>query len=150
METMPLDGGNPTPALGTDEVGWGGPELVESVYAPLSEFYQQIDARLREVPEDVPPVGWAPHLAALRALRDQRVAGDWETLARFLVAPGSLEETDVLRLIHVEEGGEPEAVRKVIKELTASDERTLLIAPTPEQAADLLRGMEDDPDVFSY
>ncbi|MFB4304689.1 hypothetical protein [Actinomadura sp. GTD37] len=148
LETVPIDGGDPTPALGTDEVGWGGPELVESVYAPLSEFYERIDARLREAPEDVPPVGWAPHAAALRALRDQRVAGDWEALARFLVAPGS-PDGESPRLVHVAEGGEADAVRKAVKELTASDERALLLAPTPEQAADLLRSMEDDPEIFS-
>ncbi|MFA1540432.1 hypothetical protein [Actinomadura monticuli] len=147
-------GGESTPALGADEVGWGGPELVESVYAPLSEFYERIDARLREVPEDVPPVGWAPHVAALRALRDGRVTGDWEVLARFLVAPLSLDaesplDAESLRLVHVEEGGEAAAVRDVIKELTASDARALLVAPTPEQAAGLLRSLEDDPEVFS-
>ncbi|GAA1789568.1 hypothetical protein [Actinomadura chokoriensis] len=149
LETVPLDAGEPTPALGTDEVGWGGRELVESVYAPLSEFYERLDAQLGEVPEDVPPVGWAPHIAALRALRMGRVAGDWETLARFLVAPGTLDETDTLRLVHVEEGGEADAVRKAIKELTASDARALLVAPTPEQATDLLRTMENDPEIFS-
>lgn len=149
LETVPIDAGEPTPALGTDEVGWGGRELVESVYAPLSEFYERLDAQLREVPEDVPPVGWTSHIAALRALRMGQVAGDWETLARFLVAPGSLDETDTLRLVHVEEGGEADAVRKAIKELTASDARALLIAPTPEQATDLLRTMENDPEIFS-
>ncbi|MFG2021051.1 hypothetical protein [Actinomadura geliboluensis] len=149
LETVPLDGEGSTPLLGTEVADWGGAELVESVYGPLSEFYEQIDARLREAPEDAPPVGWAPHIAALRALRDERVPGDWEVLARFLVAPASLEETEDLRLVHVEPGGEAEAVRKVIKELTSSDERALLIAPTPEQAADLLRAMEDDPEVFS-
>ncbi|NKZ07917.1 hypothetical protein [Actinomadura latina] len=149
LETMPLAGAGSTPSLGTDEVGWGGPELVESVYAPLSEFYEQIDARLRTLPEDVRPVGWAPHIAALRALRNQQVAGDWEVLARFLVAPGSLAGTDALRLVHVEEGGEADAVRRAIKEFTASDARTLLIAPTPAQASELLRGLEDDPEVFS-
>ncbi|QKW32898.1 hypothetical protein HUT06_01645 [Actinomadura sp. NAK00032] len=149
LETVPLDGEGSTPPLGTDVADWGGAELVESVYGPLSEFYEQLDARLREAPEDAPPVGWAPHIAALRALRDERLTGDWEVLARFLVAPASLEETEALRLVHVEPGAEAEAVRKVIKELTASDERALLIAPTPEQAADLLRTMEDDPEVFS-
>ncbi|GAA1859959.1 hypothetical protein GCM10009736_28800 [Actinomadura bangladeshensis] len=149
LETVPIDAGEPTPALGTDEVGWGGRELVESVYAPLSEFYERLDAQLREVPEDVPPVGWAPHIAALRAVRAGQVAGDWETLARFLVAPGTLDETDTLRLVHVEEGGEADAVRKAIKELTASDARALLVAPTPEQATDLLRTMESDSEIFS-
>ncbi|CNG03284.1 Uncharacterised protein [Mycobacterium tuberculosis] len=152
LETVPLDAGEPTPALGTDDVGWGGRELVESVYAPLSEFYERLDAQLREVPQDVPPAGWAPHIAALRALRDGRVAGDWETLARFLVAPGSLDEldeTDTLRLVHVAEGGEADAVRKAIKELMASDARALLVAPTPGQAADLLRTLENDSEIFS-
>jgi hypothetical protein len=149
LETVPLDGAGSTPALGTDVADWGGAELVESVYGPLTEFYERLEAGLREVPEDVPPVGWAPHIAALRALRDGQLAGDWEVLARFLVAPASLEETGALRLVHVEPGGEAAAVRKVIKELTAADERALLIAPTPEQAAGLLRTLEDDPEVFA-
>ncbi|MEU8802503.1 hypothetical protein [Spirillospora sp. NPDC048819] len=154
FETMPLgeveEGREPTPPLGTEaaEDGWGGRELVEGVYGPLTEFYERVDARLREVPEDVPPVGWAPHIAALRALREERVAGNWEVLARFLVAPGSLEEgTEEIRLVRSEEGDE--VVREIVKELAAADGRALLIAPTPERAAELLRGVENDPDVFS-
>lgn len=128
------------------EGGWGGRELVESVYGPLSEFYERIDARLREAPGDDPPVGWAPHIAALRALREERVAGDWEVLARFLVAPGSLEKPEGLRLIA--EGGD-DVVRGLVKEIAAADGRALLVAPTPERAAELLRGLEADPEVFS-
>ncbi|MFG2090926.1 hypothetical protein [Spirillospora sp. NPDC048824] len=154
FETMPLDeveeGREPTPPLGTEaaEDGWGGRELVESVYGPLTGFYERLDARLREVPEDVPPVGWAPHIAALRALREGRVTGDWEVLARFLVAPGSLEAgTEEVRLVQAERGDE--VVREIVKELAAADGRALLVAPTPERAADLLRGLENDPEVFS-
>ncbi|MFI0480478.1 hypothetical protein [Actinomadura sp. 9N215] len=147
--TMPLPEIGDTPPLGTEaaEDGWGGRELVESVYGSLTEFYEHIDARLREVPEDVPPVGWVPHVAALRALREQRVAGDWEVLARFLVAPGSLEETEALRLVQTEDGDD--VVHDTVKELTAADGRALLVAPTPERAAELLRSLEDDPEVFS-
>ncbi|WP_207946040.1 hypothetical protein, partial [Actinomadura sp. 7K534] len=138
-----------TPSLGTEVVaeGWGGLELVESVYGPLTEFYERIDARLRDVPEDVPPVGWRPHMAALRALREERVAGDWEVLSRFLVAPGALEKTDELRLIQSDDGNE--VIRGLVRELAAADGRALLVAPTPERAAELLRGLEEDPEVFS-
>ncbi|TDC73989.1 hypothetical protein E1285_43930 [Actinomadura sp. 7K507] len=151
--TMPLDGvadeSDPTPPLGTEAAvaGWGGAELVDAVYGPLTEFYERLDARLREVPEDVPPVGWAPHIAAMRALREERVAGDWEVLARFLVAPGSLEEAEELRLVSAEKGDE--VVREIVRELAAADGRALLVAPTPERASDLLRGLENDPEVFS-
>ncbi|TMQ94005.1 hypothetical protein ETD83_24630 [Actinomadura soli] len=147
--TMPLPEIGETPALGTKlpEDGWGGRDLVEGVYRPLTEFYERLDARLREVPEDVPPVGWAPHIAALRAFREERVAGDWEVAARFLVAPGSVEETDLLRLVQAEDGDD--VVHECVKELTAADGRALLVAPTPERAAELLRRLEDDPEVFS-
>lgn len=147
--TMPVEEVGATPALGTDAAAetWGGRDLVESVYGPLTEFYEGLDARLREVPQDVPPVGWAPHVAALRALREERVAGDWEVLARFLVAPGSLEEgTEDLRLVQTEDGDG--VVRDIVKELTAGDARALLVAPTPERAAELLRTLADDPEVF--
>jgi hypothetical protein len=149
LETVPVEVGEPTPPMGTESADEGWRELVESVYGPLSEFYEQIDARLREVPEDVPPVGWAPHVAALRALRDGEVAGDWEVLSRFLVSPGSVEDAEELRLVEVDAGDEAGVVREAVKELAAADGRALLIAPTPEKAAELLRSMEDDPEVFS-
>ncbi|TDE20081.1 hypothetical protein [Actinomadura sp. 6K520] len=152
FETVPLEEvveGSATPSLGTEIVAdeWGGRELVESVHEPLTGFYERIDARLREVPEDVPPVGWRPHIAALRALREERVAGNWEVLARFLVAPGSLERTEELRLVRREDGDE--VIRELVRELAAADGRALLVAPTPERAAELLRGLEADPEVFS-
>ncbi|WP_433475772.1 hypothetical protein ACQPZP_01305 [Spirillospora sp. CA-142024] len=149
LETVPIEASDPTPPLGTDSGEEGRRELVESVYGPLSEFYERIDARLREVPEDVPPVGWAPHIAALRALRDGRVVGDWDVLARFLVAPGALDDTDPLRLVEVPEGDEAGVVREAVRELTAADGRALLVAPTREKAAELLRTMEGDPEIFS-
>ncbi|WP_165964150.1 hypothetical protein [Actinomadura sp. KC216] len=151
--TMPLPVIGATPALGTKlpEDGWGGRDLVEDVYGSLTAFYERLDARLKEVPEDVPPVGWTPHIAALRALREERVAGDWEIMARFLVAPGSLEEleerAESLRLVEAENGDE--IVHETVKELAAADGRALLVAPTPERAAELLRRLEDDPEVFS-
>ncbi|MGW3767956.1 hypothetical protein [Actinomadura verrucosospora] len=149
LGTVPIEVGEPTPPLGTETGDGGWRELVESVYGPLSEFYEGLDARLREVPEDVPPVGWAPHIAALRALRDGRVAGEWDVLARFLVAPATLEGAEGLRLVQADEGDEARVVRDAVKELTEADGRALLIAPTPERAAELLRAVEDDPDVFS-
>ncbi|MFC4054831.1 hypothetical protein ACFOY4_34525 [Actinomadura syzygii] len=151
FSTIPLqDEATVTPPLGEHVVqdGWGGRELVEDVYRPLAELYEHLDARLKEVPEDVPPAGWAPHVAALQALRSGQVAGDWETLARFLVAPGTLDaEPDGLRLVRAERPDE--VVREIVKELAAADERALLIAPTPERAAELLLSLEDDPEVFS-
>ncbi|WP_089316512.1 hypothetical protein [Actinomadura mexicana] len=149
LGTVPIEVAEPTPPLGTDAGDEGWRELVESVYGPLSEFYEGIDARLREVPEDVPPVGWAPHIAAVRALRDGQVAGEWDVLARLLVAPGTLEGAEGLRLVQVDEGDEARVVRDAVKELTQADGRALLIAPTPEKAAELLRAVQGDPDVFS-
>ncbi|WP_165968996.1 hypothetical protein [Actinomadura sp. KC06] len=147
--TMPLPEIGETPPLGTKlpEDGWGGRDLVEDVYGSLTAYYEQLDARLKEVPEDVPPVGWTPHIAALRALREERITGDWEVMARFLVAPGTLEETELLRLVQAEDGDD--VVHACVKELTAADGRALLVAPTPERAAELLRRLEDDPEVFS-
>ncbi|WUH99585.1 hypothetical protein OHR68_39870 [Spirillospora sp. NBC_00431] len=149
--TMPLPVIGETPPLGTKviEDGWGGRDLVESVYGQLTGFYEELDARLKEVPEDVPPVGWVPYIAALRKFREERVAGDWELLARFLVAPGSLEATESLRLVQAEDEDGDEIVHDIVKELTAADGRALLVAPTPERAAELLRALEDDPEVFS-
>ncbi|QXJ22860.1 hypothetical protein AGRA3207_003928 [Actinomadura graeca] len=152
MTTMPIDeaAGAPTPPLGVAgaEGGWGGPDLVEAVYGPLTGTYERLDTRLRETPEDVPPAGWAPHIAALRAFRAQRVAGDWETLARLLVAPGSLTSaTGQARLVEVEED-EAAAVRETVRALLATSERTLLLAPTQRKAEELLHGLADDPDIF--
>ncbi|MEU8124531.1 hypothetical protein AB0C21_37960 [Spirillospora sp. NPDC049024] len=149
LGTVPIEVADPTPPLGTDAGEGDWRELVESVYGPLTEFYEGLDARLREVPEDVPPMGWAPHIAAVRALRDGQVAGEWDVLARFLVAPGTLEGAEGLRLVQASEGDQARVVRDAVKEVTAADGRALLIAPTPEKAAELLRGMEGDPDVFS-
>ncbi|MFD0683698.1 hypothetical protein [Actinomadura fibrosa] len=141
---------NVTPPLGVEQDAWGGRELVESVFGALTEVYERLDAQVRAVPEAVPPVGWAPHVAALRALREGRVAGDWEVLARLLVSPGSLAQgTDQVRLVEVRDGAaEVEAVRAVVKALAAGGDRALLLAPTQERAAELLQGFEDDPEVF--
>ncbi|WP_157610340.1 hypothetical protein [Spirillospora albida] len=117
--------------------------LVESVVGALTEQYEALEERLRESPEGGAPVGWAPQLAALRAFREGRVAGDWDVLARLLVSPGSLGADDGVRLVR-----NAKAVRRVVKELLAAGERALLLAPAQERAAELLRGFEDDPEVF--
>ncbi|MDL4813293.1 hypothetical protein [Actinomadura opuntiae] len=138
LETMPLTetSGVETPALGTEQVPWGGRELVESVYGPLTDHYERLQAGSAG---DGP--GWSAQIAALRALRTGHVAGDWETLARLLVAPGSLEATDAVRLVRME--NEPETVRALVNDLKAAGERTLLLTSTPEQAAALLETTED-------
>lgn len=148
-EPEPEPGEPPVGEEIVQEDGWGGHELVEQTYRPLAEFYEQLDARLKEEPEDVPPVGWAPHIAALQALRDGQVAGDWEILARFLAAPRSLDGGTAEGLRLVRSGQPDEVVREIVKELAAADERALLIMPTPERTADLLLSLEDDPEVFS-
>ncbi|WP_165975450.1 hypothetical protein [Actinomadura rubrisoli] len=161
--TMPLDeagaqdGPGPvagTPPLGVEGLGeeaWGGRELVESVYGPLTEEYERLDARLREAPQDIPPVGWAPYIAALRALREGRVVGDWEALARLLVSPGSLGRgSNQIRLVQVrDEAAETRAVLEIVKGLAAAGERALLLAPAQKRAVELLRSVEDDPEIFS-
>ncbi|WP_157430344.1 hypothetical protein [Actinomadura macra] len=155
MTTVPLDEptDTPTPPLGVSGAGeaWGGPDLVESVFGPLTEMYERLEARLRETPEDVPAAGWAPHIAALRAFREQRVAGTWDTLARLLVAPGSLSsDTDEAHLVQVEkESDEAAAIRDTVRTLLATSERALLLAPTQQRAEELLHSMEDDPDIFA-
>ncbi|WP_344260470.1 hypothetical protein [Actinomadura napierensis] len=143
LETIPLTEtpAEETPALGTEQVPWGGRELVESVYGPLTGQYEALQARLTE---DGP--GWSAQIAALRALRAGHVAGDWETLARLLVAPGSLEATGTVRLVQTAD--DPETVHSLLRTLKAAGERTLLLTSTPEQAAALLEALQDDPDLL--
>lgn len=150
LETLPLTEApaEETPALGVEEVSWGGPELVENVYAPLAEEYGHLQSGLED-----DALGWTAQLDALRALRGGRVAGDWETLARLLVAPGTLEEpgaleeTGAVRLVRTAD--EAETVRALIADLKAAGERTLLLAPTPEKAAELLDAVQEAPEILT-
>jgi hypothetical protein len=144
LETMPLTDASTevTPPLGVEEVPWGGPDLVETVYAPLTEQYEHLQTRLQD-----DAVGWTAQIGALHALRTARVAGDWETLARLLVAPGTLEETDAVRLVRT--ANEPETVRSLIADLKAAGERTLLLAPNPEKAAELAEAVQDAPEILA-
>ncbi|MFB4302011.1 hypothetical protein [Actinomadura sp. NTSP31] len=143
LETIPLTDtpAEVTPPLGTEQVPWGGRELVESVYGPLTDQYEALQARLTE---DGP--GWSAQIAALRALRAGHVAGDWETLARLLVAPGSLEVTGTVGLVQTAD--EPETVHALLRGLKTAGERTLLLTSTPEQAAALLETLQEDPDLL--
>ncbi|MEU6753126.1 hypothetical protein ABZ914_43490, partial [Spirillospora sp. NPDC046719] len=150
LETIPLAEApaEETPALGVEEVSWGGPELVENVYAPLTEQYEHLQSGIED-----DALGWTAQIDALRALRGARVAGDWETLARLLVAPGTLEEagtveeTGAVRLVRTAD--EAETVRSLLGDLKAAGERTLLLAPTPEKAAELLEAVQDDPEILT-
>ncbi|MBO2466178.1 hypothetical protein [Actinomadura violacea] len=142
LETLPLTetSAEETPPLGVEQVPWGGRDLVEAAYAPLTDRYERLQAGLTG-----DAVGWTAQIAALRALRTGDVAGDWEILARLLVAPGTLETSDAVRLVRTAD--EPETVRSLLRDLKAAGERTLLLAPTPEQAAAVLGAVNDDPEI---
>ncbi|MWA06819.1 hypothetical protein F8568_042050 [Actinomadura sp. LD22] len=142
LETMPLTEASTeeTPPMGVEEVPRGGADLVETAYAPLTEQYEHLQTLLQD-----DALGWAAQIAALRALRTAQVAGDWEVLARLLVAPGTLDATGAVRLVRTAD--EPETVRHLVADLKAAGERTLLLAPTPEKAAELLQAVQDDPEI---
>ncbi|MFV2177664.1 hypothetical protein ACFHW2_14260 [Actinomadura sp. LOL_016] len=121
-------------------------EIVERVCAALIEVYE----RLETAPRDEGTVGWGTRLAALRAFRERRVAGDWDVLARLLVAPAGALGTDDVRIVPVPgEAHEAEIVRDVVDELLAAGERALVLAPTALQAAAVLRSVETDAGVFA-
>ncbi|MUN41026.1 hypothetical protein [Actinomadura litoris] len=122
------------------EDGWDGANLVESTYGALTEGFEEREARLRESSSEA--VGWAPYIAAVRAFREGRVAGDWESLARLLVAPGSLTSGDDVQIVETRD--EDAAVRAAVQESLDAGQRALLLAPDQERAAELLRSMRDD------
>src|ERR1051325_387600 len=65
---------------------------IAAAYAPFVALCRLLEHRLREQPDDRSPVGWAPYLEALRALRDGGGGGDWDRLAELMVAPDDLPE----------------------------------------------------------
>ncbi|HEU5031935.1 MAG TPA: hypothetical protein VFV01_43945 [Spirillospora sp.] len=142
LETMPLTEASTeeTPPLGVEEVPWGGAELVETAYAELTDRYEHLQTLLQD-----DALGWSAQIAALRALRSGQVAGDWETLARLLVAPGTLDDTDAVRLVRTADG--PGTVRSLVTALKAAGERALLLAPTAEKAAELAEAVRDDAEI---
>ncbi|WP_433331547.1 hypothetical protein [Spirillospora sp. CA-294931] len=109
-------------------------ELIEEVYGPLADVFERLESG-----RDPEAVGWAAHLGALRALREQRTVGDWEALARLLVAP---------------EGGPPEVAtfaeaQQLVEELLADGERALVVASSPERAEEVVRALTKSADVFA-
>ncbi|WP_242910974.1 hypothetical protein [Actinomadura terrae] len=105
----------------------------------MTEAFEEREARLRGASSEA--VGWGVYVAAVRAFRERRVVGDWEALARLLLAPGSLDSDDV-RIVEAEDGDA--AVRAAVQEVLDANERALLLAPDQERAEELLRGMRDD------
>jgi hypothetical protein len=71
-------------------------------------------------------------LAALRAMRERRVAGDWDELARLLL---KAEPSDVVW---------DEPVGEVVQRLLAERERVLVLAPTDERAREVVQGLGED------
>ncbi|WP_157433187.1 hypothetical protein [Actinomadura rifamycini] len=129
---------------GSGDGAGGFDEGVERVCAALIDVYE----RLEEAPRGEGTVGWAGQLAALRAFRERRVAGDWDTLARFVM--DARDGTDGVRIVPVsEEAHVAAAVREVVDGMLAAGERALVLAPTALQAAAVLRGFEDDAGVFA-
>lgn len=112
-------------------------EQISAAYAPLVALYQLFEGRLREAPDDRPPVGWKPQLDALRALRDGKTAGDWADLTRLMVDPAALtpaEDPDDPHVLLVEavDSGAAEAVAGFTERLSAARRRILLLAPSAE------------------
>ncbi|GLZ07327.1 hypothetical protein Acsp03_47930 [Actinomadura sp. NBRC 104412] len=111
-----------------DEPEADGPsvrEMAAEACKALIEVYEGLERRLRE--KDTKVLGWSGQLAALRAMRDGRIAGDAEELARLLVAA---EAQDVTRDVPV-----GEAVQEALRE----GERTLVLAPTEARAEEIAR-----------
>ncbi|MFC6932947.1 hypothetical protein ACFQHO_23115 [Actinomadura yumaensis] len=126
-------------------------DAASAAYEPLIAAYEAFEERLRGTPEDIPPVGWEPQLAALRAFLSGDVPGEWEDLARLLVDPESLvgEKGTRVRLIEVpEDAAEAAAVRRVVERLLSAGERALLLAPTRERAEEIVRDVAA-PDSFT-
>lgn len=133
-------------------------EQITAAYAPLVALYQLFEGRLREAPDDRPPVGWKPQLDALRALRDGETDGDWTDLTRLMVDPAALAPPDDSGDPHVlliRSAGEPAAVAALAERLCAAHRRILLLAPTAGAAHRVLQAdqghftvivePEDDP-----
>ncbi|MFC5747398.1 hypothetical protein [Actinomadura rugatobispora] len=102
----------------------------DGVCAELLEVYEGLERRLRD--GETKAVGWRGQLAALRAMRERRVAGDWDELARLLL---NAEPSDVVW---------DEAVGEVVQRLLAGRERVLVLAPTDERAREVVQGLGDD------
>src|SRR5260370_34988669 len=77
-------------------------EKSAGAYAPVVALCQRLENRLREADPDA--VTWAPHLASLRALRDGKVAGSADRLARLLPDPGGLEADPSTRFVELVPG----------------------------------------------
>ncbi|MFC9972101.1 hypothetical protein ACFVH6_14550 [Spirillospora sp. NPDC127200] len=103
----------------------------EELYGPLTDLYTRLEESLRD--KDLAPVGWAPHLAALRALRP----GD--ALSALLFAPEELPDGAPVRLVRGDDPGP--VVRALVDGLLAKGERALVLAPTPEQVTGLLEAL---------
>ncbi|WP_157431864.1 hypothetical protein [Actinomadura hibisca] len=107
----------------------------EDLYGPLTDLYARLEESLRE--KDLAPVGWAPHLAALRALRP----GD--ALSTLLFAPEELPEDAPVRLVRGGDAPGP-VVRALVDGLLAKGERALVLAPTPEHVTELLTALDEN------
>ncbi|MGI5166310.1 hypothetical protein ACQEU3_18330 [Spirillospora sp. CA-253888] len=107
----------------------------EDLYGPLTDLYTRLEESLRD--RDLAPVGWAPHLAALRALR----SGDAPSaqLSALLFAPEELPDGAPVRLVRGDDPGP--AVRALVDGLVAKGERALVLAPTSEQVTGLLEAL---------
>ncbi|XVQ11225.1 hypothetical protein ACQP1W_01240 [Spirillospora sp. CA-255316] len=125
----PASGGEPEAG---DAVGTAEPEAtaVDDVCAVLAGAYEGLERRLRD--GESKAVGWRGQLAALRAMRERRVAGDWDELARLLLRA---EPSDVVW---------DEAVGEVVRRLLAERERVLVLAPTDERAREIVQGLGDE------
>jgi hypothetical protein len=126
-------------------------EQITAAYAPLVALYQLFESRLRETPDDVPPVGWKPQLEALRALRDGEVAGDPVALGRLMTDPAALPPVPGLEdPVHAAIGTphallirpyDPRTLLAIAEPLVAAGRRILLLAPAAESARTAIRAL---------
>jgi hypothetical protein len=145
-------------------------EPIAGRYGPAVAFYRLSEDRLRETGPAGPgsPIGWAPHLQALRALRDGQVTGRWEDLARLMVDPAALTDPGAARpqdrrpgaaqaavdtphalLVEVPAGPERTAViARIVERLAAEGARTLLMA-SPAASEAVLECLGEEPGVLA-
>lgn len=152
-------------------------EKVAIAYAPLAALYGLFDGRLRERPaEDPAPVGWRPHIEAIRALINGRVHGDPDRLGRLMADPAALTpadapagdpadraldprvpesvqaavETGPAHLIHAPEGTDAAAVvREIVRRRAVAGGRTLLLVPGDDALDGALARIGDDQEIFA-
>ncbi|MFC5180481.1 coiled-coil domain-containing protein [Actinomadura harenae] len=114
-------------------------ERVGELCATLTERYERLEAELLEAvpPEAEQPLGWSGRIATLRVFAMREPTDDWTDLARLMVEPETLDER-VASMIDLSGEDAGAAVRQITDAL---DGRILLLAPSRDEAAELLEAL---------